>query len=262
MYPVESENIKVGAFLPTLSAPAKWTLSCSWERNYKSTCQATLWLVVLGVCVSAGELSPQGQGPPGQVATRGFGDGQSLPASPASVLQIAVAPRASPDWAPGSHITQKMSEPRYPLILPEPKLRLIVLLMSWKVLDWLGLNLLFIAANTRDVYLSGAKDREGGGKGRTRWVGGAGTHSSWNFGSRQRAPTSQMNWCQRWPGTVEGVFQWWCCRCRPSTGAGEGRLVQASLLDHPWFPEYCFPLGNPGLQKSLSNLPPHSLCSD
>lgn len=68
-------------------------------------------LVVLGVCVSAGELS-QGQDPPGQVATRGFGDGQSLPASPASVLQAAVAPRASTDQAPGSHITQTMSEPR------------------------------------------------------------------------------------------------------------------------------------------------------
>lgn len=53
-------------------------------------------LVVLGVCVSAGELPPQGQGPAGQVATRGFRDGQSLPASPVSVLQVAVAPRASP----------------------------------------------------------------------------------------------------------------------------------------------------------------------
>ena len=53
-------------------------------------------LAVLGVCVSAGELPPQGQGPAGQVATRGFRDGQSLPASPVSVLQVAVAPRASP----------------------------------------------------------------------------------------------------------------------------------------------------------------------
>ena len=143
-----------------------------------------------------------------------------------------------------------MSEPRYPLILPEPKLRFIVLLTSWKVLDWVGLNVLCVVADTRDAYLSDAKMEGGEGE---DTIGGAGTHSSWNFGSRQRAPTSKMSQCQRRPGTVEGVFQWWCCRCRPPTGAGEGRFTQASLPDHPWFPEYCFPLGNAGLQKSLSD---------
>ena len=39
-----------------------------------------------------------------------------------------------------------------------------------------------------------------------------------DWGKRGRAPTSQMSLYQRQPGILEGVFQWWCYPCRPTTG--------------------------------------------
>ena len=61
------------------------------------------------------------------------------------------------------------------------------------------------------------------------WVG---TYSSLDCDSRLRQPMWQMSQCQRWPGTLEEVFQWWCFQCRRTTGAGSWWLGQTWLPGH------------------------------
>ena len=56
------------------------------------------------------------------------------------------------------------------------------------------------------------------GNGNMAWVWGVCTHNRLGWSKTWRAPTSQMNLCQRQPGIPEGVFQWWCYPHTTSTG--------------------------------------------
>ena len=56
------------------------------------------------------------------------------------------------------------------------------------------------------------------GKWRMVRVWGVCTHHRLDWCKRGSAPKSQLSLCQRQPGIPVGVFQWWCYRCRATTG--------------------------------------------
>ena len=94
-----------------------------------------------------------------------------------------------------------------------------VLLVDQKVEDWRCLNLMCVAADTRDECHQVPRVETGWqGKWRMVRVQGVCTHHRMSCCKRWRAPTSQMSLCQRQPGIPEGVFQWWCYPHRPTTG--------------------------------------------
>ena len=94
-----------------------------------------------------------------------------------------------------------------------------VLLVGRKVEDWRCLNLMCVAADTRDErHQVPRMDTGWQGKWRMVRVGGVCTHNRLDWCKSRREPTSQMSLCQRQPGIPEGVFQWWCYPCRTPTG--------------------------------------------
>ena len=94
-----------------------------------------------------------------------------------------------------------------------------VLLVDGKVEDWRCLNLTCVAADTRDECHQVPRVETGRqGKQRMVRIWGVWTLNRLGWFKRQRAPTSQMNPCQRPPGIPEGVFQWWCYPQRASAG--------------------------------------------